>query len=326
MRKLMALWVTLVLLCGIAIVPATAETPAKISIVTTTFPIYDWVRQITAGEENIEITMLMDSGIDLHNYDPTAQDILKIATCDLFIYVGGESDDWVEHTLYHAAHDGLYVINLMASLGNDVLEEEFVEGMEEAEETDDHGDEDGEAESPDYDEHVWLSLRNAQYFVRVIAHLLETNYPERADRFESNAEKYIEKIQDLDMRYYAMAAMAQRNTLLFGDRFPFLYLVKDYGLNYYAAFKGCSAESEASFETIIFLAGKVDELELPAVLTIEGTNNHIAETIVQNTGSKDQKVLTLDSMQSVTAARIAEGADYLDIMEANLAVLEEALN
>ena len=326
MRKLMALWVTLVLLCGIAIVPATAETPAKISIVTTTFPIYDWVRQITAGEENIEITMLMDSGIDLHNYDPTAQDILKIATCDLFIYVGGESDDWVEHTLYHAAHDGLYVINLMASLGNDVLEEEFVEGMEEAEETDDHGDEDGEAESPDYDEHVWLSLRNAQYFVRIIADVLSESFPERAERFQANAESYIAKLHELDKSYYVMVLKAQRNTLLFGDRFPFLYLVKDYGLNYYAAFKGCSAESEASFETIIFLAGKVDELELPAVLTIEGTKNHLAETIVQNTGSKDQKVLTLDSMQSVTAARVAEGADYLDIMEANLAVLEEALN
>ena len=296
----------------------------KLSIVTTIFPEYDWVREILGDKaDNAEITMLLDNGVDLHSYQPTADDIVKISDCDLFIYVGGESDEWVEDALRNAANRNMKVINLLEVLGDSVKTEEIVEGMQEEEH--EHEDAEEHEHEEEADEHVWLSLKNAKMLVRVISKALQELDPDNKDTYAANASAYIEKLSALDGAYQSAVDGAARKTVLFGDRFPFRYLVDDYGLSYYAAFAGCSAESEASFETVSFLAKKVDELKLPCVLTIEGKNHKLAETIVQSTAGKKQKVLTMDSMQSMTSKDAANGATYLSVMEQNLSVLKEAL-
>lgn len=321
--------------------PAEASEDQKLSIVTTIFPEYDWVREIMGDEaDRAEITMLLDSGVDLHNYQPTMDDIIKISNCDLFIYVGGESDGWVEDALAGAANKNMTVINLLEVLGDAAREEELIEGMEAGHGKDGHGEdeheegdygegdaeendhEDGEAE---YDEHVWLSLKNASVFCRCIADTLGSLDAERKDSYEANAAAYIEKLDELDQAYQGAADEASVKTLLFGDRFPFRYLVDDYGLDYFAAFSGCSAETEASFETIVFLAGKTDELGLSSIMQVEGSDGSIARTVRDNTASKDQTILTLDSMQGTTSEDVEAGATYLSVMENNLDVLRKAL-
>ena len=288
----------------------------KLSIVTTIFPEYDWVREILGEKaDNAEITMLLDNGVDLHSYQPTADDIVKISDCDLFIYVGGESDEWVEDALRNAANGNMKVINLLEVLGDSVKTEEIVEGMQEAEH--EHEEE--------ADEHVWLSLKNAKMLVRVISKALQELDPDSKDIYAANADTYVKKLSALDAEYQAAVDAASNKTILFGDRFPFRYLVDDYGLRYYAAFVGCSTETEAGFETISFLAKRVDELKLPCVLTIEGARHKIAETIVRNTTAKNQRVLTMDSMQSTTSKDVKNGTTYLSVMEKNLSVLKEAL-
>lgn len=305
-----------------ASVPSASQSDEKpLKIVTTIFPEYDWVREILGDKaDNAELTMLLDNGVDLHSYQPTADDIIEISDCDLFIYVGGESDGWVEDALKEATNKDMQVINLLDVLGEQVKEEEVVEGMEAEEEEVEDEDE------PEYDEHVWLSLKNAETLCNAITDALEEIDPANKDAYAANAASYLEKLAALDGEYQSMVDNAARKTVLFGDRFPFRYLVDDYGLNYYAAFVGCSAETEASFETVSFLSGKVDELGLPCVLTIEGAQHKIAETIVQNTAEKNQSILTLDSMQSTTSTDVANGTTYLSVMESNLDVLKQALN
>ncbi len=373
-------------------------------IVTTIFPEYDWVMNVL-GENpaKAEVTMLLNNGVDLHSYQPTADDIMKIATCDMFVYVGGESDGWVEDALKEATNGDMEVVNLLEVLGSSVKEEEMVEGMQAGEHAHDHGHERDDAEHEhddaehehddaehehddaehehddaehehddaehehddaehehddaehehddaghehddaehehddaghghehadgevEYDEHVWLSLKNASTLTSHIAEKLGKVDAANAETYKANAAAYVGKLEALDKQYQELVSNAPVKTLLFGDRFPFRYMVDDYGLSYYAAFVGCSAETEASFETITFLAGKVDELSLHAVMTIEGKEHKIAETIVQNTKGKDQAILTLDSMQSTTAEDVANGTTYLSIMEKNLSVLGEAL-
>jgi len=350
----------------------------KLSIVTTIFPEYDWVRAVLGDKaDNAEVTMLLDNGIDLHSYQPTADDIVKISDCDLFLYVGGESDGWVDDALKNATNKNMKVINLLDVLGDSVKTEEVVEGMQETEhdhdhdhskevstfeddevqdrslsdwagdfpadmtgeeicehmeghdhdEDKDHEHEEGEEHEheEEKDEHVWLSLKNAEVFVNAISKSLQELDPDNRDTYAANAAAYIEKLSALDGEYQAAVDAATYKTVVFGDRFPFRYLVDDYGLRYYAAFVGCSAETEASFETVSFLAKKVDELKLPCVLTIEGAQHKIAETIVRNTAEKNQKVLTMDSLQSTSSKDVANGTTYLSVMEKNLSVLKEAL-
>ena len=333
----------------------TDDTNKKLSVVCTIFPEYDWIRELVGDKkDNYEITYLMDKGVDLHSYQPTAEDIAKIANCDLFVYVGGESDGWVKDALKESKNDKMQVVNLLEALGNNVKEEEVVEGMQEEDEHDhDHGkkedadhdhehkedadhdhehkddadhDEDGHHhDEVEYDEHVWLSLRNATSLVNELAVRLQTIDPENKDYYASTAASYTAKLGDLDSRYLAAVKKAKNKTVLFGDRFPFRYLVDDYGLKYYAAFVGCSAETEASFETVAFLAKKADELKLNNVLVIENSDQKIAKKIVETTKAKDQKIVEMNSMQSVTADQITDGATYLGIMEANLKALEAAL-
>ena len=302
----------------------------KLSIVATIFPEYDWVNEILGDKvKNVEVTMLLDNGVDLHSYQPTINDIAKISDCDMFIYVGGESDGWVNDALKNAKNDKIKVINLLEVLGDSVKTEELIEGMQEehyhhheeiTEEKHEH-----EYYEEEKDEHVWLSLKNTKILCKVIADNLSEIDPENKDIYSANVSTYIEKLSVLDEEYKKMVNGSNRKIVLFGDRFPFRYLVDDYGIDYYAAFVGCSAETEASFETVAFLSKKTDELKLPCVLTIEGANHKIAETVVANTYSKNQKVFTMDSMQSTTSSDVKNGITYIFVMEKNLDILREAL-
>lgn len=299
---------------------ASGDGQDSLKIVTTIFPLYDWVREILGAEaENAELTMLLDSGVDLHSYQPTVDDIIRIASADLFIYVGGASDKWVADALAESTNPNLKAINLLEVLGDAAKEEELVEGMEAEDEEEEEGEE------PEYDEHVWLSLRNAQTLCGVIAQVLCEIDPEHADSYAANASSYEERLAALDEEYKTTTEEAPRHTILFGDRFAFRYMMDDYGLDYYAAFVGCSAETEASFETIVFLAGKVDELGLRAILQQESSDGSIARTIRDNTEAQDQEILTMNSLQGVTAQDAAEGVTYLSVMLVNLAVLRQAL-
>ena len=309
----------------------------------------DEVKILGDKADKAELTMLLDNGADLHSYQPNAEDIAKIAECDLFIYVGGESDEWVEDALKEATNKNMKVINLLEVLGSKVKEEDVKEGMEaeehdhhdsdaEAEEHDSyHGDAEAEehndsdtghehhGDEPEYDEHVWLSLKNTMIICDAIAEALKETDADNSDVYETNVKAYKEKLEALDKEYQDTVDKAKIKTLLFGDRFPFRYFVDDYNLDYFAAFVGCSAETEASFETVKFLANKVDELGLKAIMTIEGPNHKIAETIIQNTKTKDQEILTMDSMQSTSAEDVKNGTTYLSVMTKNLDVLKKAL-
>ncbi|MGN0665514.1 MAG: metal ABC transporter substrate-binding protein [Huintestinicola sp.] len=298
---------------------------AKLSIVCTIFPEYDWVRELTAGSDNTEITLLLDNGVDLHSFQPTADDIIRISTCDMFIYVGGESDEWVEDVL-DDSNKNMVIIDLLEVLGDSVKEEEIKEGMESDHDHDNDLDHDNDhEEESEYDEHIWLSLRNADAVCKYISAKLGETDPENKSLYDSNYAAYSEKLNALDKLYSDAVSAGTKKALLFGDRFPFRYMTDDYGLDYYAAFAGCSAETEASFETIAFLAGKTDELGLECIMTIEGKEHKIAETIAQNTSSGSKKILALDSMQGTASEDVNNGKTYLAVMESNLAVLKEAL-
>ena len=295
---------------------------SKKSIVCTTFPQYDWIRNILGEKSNtFELTLLLNNGTDLHSYQPSVKDIAKISTCDLFVYVGGESDEWVEKVIESAKNKNLVSVNMMQVLGDRVYEEELVEGMQGEEE-----DEEAEGEEePEYDEHIWLSLKNAVILTEYLSDQIQKLDSKNADTYKKNTAAYTNELKALDEEYFLSLAIYSRNVLLFGDRFPFRYLTEDYGLYYYAAFVGCSAESEASFETITFLAKKLDELGLPAVITLEKSDKKIAKTIVAASTYKNQKILEMDSIQSITQKEIKAGKTYLSAMKKNLEVLKESL-
>lgn len=303
-----------------------AGSNGKLKIVTTIFPEYDWVKEI-AGDKisNIDLTLLLDNGVDLHSYQPTAQDIIKISSCDVFVYVGGESDEWVEDALKEAVNKNMQVVNLMETLGSAVKEEEVVEGMQAEDEHEHDHDHDHDEEETEYDEHVWLSLKNAKVLVNGIADAMGKADPSNAASYKANAENYNKKLSDLDSKYEETVKSSGKNTVLFADRFPFRYLTDDYGLKYFAAFVGCSAETEASFETIVFLSGKLDELGLKTVLVIDKSDKKLAQTVVSNTKTKDQEILVIDSLQSTSTSDSSKGVSYISVMEKNLEVLSKAL-
>ena len=291
---------------------ATSETSKK-KIICTIFPIYDWVREMVGeNASNFEITCLINNGVDLHNFNPSASDIIDIQNCDMFIHVGGESDAWVNDVFNKVVKKDITKLNLLELMGNRAKVEELKEGME------------GEHEE-ELDEHVWLSLKNAKYLCNLIKDNIIKLDNKNSAIYEENFNKYSKALDELDNKYLKASDIDGIKVMLFGDRFPFRYLLDDYKIDYYAAFSGCSAESEASFKTIMFLASKVDELHLKHVLKIEGGNDKIAKTIIENTKTKDQDIITMNSMQAVTLNEIKDGATYISMMESNLAAFEKAL-
>lgn len=288
------------------------STEKQFKIITTIFPEYDWTKNIVGTNEKIDIQLLMKNGTDLHSFNPSAKDIIEIACCDILIYVGGESDQWISDALKNKINKNMVEINLMSELKNFIKEEEIIEGME----ADDDSDE------IEYDEHVWLSVKNAKIICEKICIQLSQMLPEYAEEFQNNFNSYKNQLDLLDTDFAEACSNIKSNTLLFCDRFPFRYFTDDYGLNYYAAFVGCSADSEASFKTIAFLSKKIDQLELEKVYVLDGSNKKIATTVINSTKNKNQNIFVLDSMQFVTWDEIKNGKNYISVMRKNLETLK----
>lgn len=288
----------------------------KLQIVAAIFPEYDWVRQIVGDDDSVELTLLVDDGVDPHSFQPAVSDMVTAANCDLLIYGGGESDQWL--TKLEATNPNRETLVLLPLLGAQAHQEEVVEGMEAHEEDEPEND----AET---DEHVWLSLRNASLFCQSITEALCRLNPEKADTYRANLSAYQQQLNALDVEYQQAVSAASQHTIVVCDRFPFRYLVEDYNLGYYAAFPGCSAETGASFETVVFLSNKVKELNLSALLVTEGSDGRLARTVAENAGNEQMPVLTLNSMQSVSADQ-AKALRYLSVMTDNLTVLQQALS
>ena len=307
---------------------ATADDPDKLSIVTTIFPQYDFARQV-AGD-NAEITMLLGPGEESHTYEPTPQDIIDIQKADIFIYVGGESESWVDSILDSFDTKNMEIINMMDIV--DVVEEEVVEGMEdhkdeeydedEPAETDDRIETADSSEEKEYDEHVWTSIDNAQIITQAIADALcEIDEPNRAV-YTSNCEMYLAELSNLKKEFNRIVKGAERNTIVFGDRFPLRYFADEFGLEYYAAFPGCSEQSEPSAGTVAFLIEKVREEEIPVVFYLELSNGKIAKTIAE---SSNAKTLQFNSCHNVTMEQFLDGVTYVDLMTENIEALRMAL-
>ncbi len=286
------------------------------SVVCTIFPGYDWTREIIGSHaDHAEITYLLDNGADLHGYQPSAGDMIKISDCDLFIYVGGESDEWAADALRGAKNRDMQVISFLDIIGDDAKETEIKEGMKEEHHSDEH--------EKETDEHVWLSLKNAEKLCREIESRLDIIDPANTGDYKANLYNYLCSLDNLDREFEEAVKSAPVKTLLFADRFPFRYFTDDYGLDYYAAFDGCSAETEASFDTIVFLADKVDELGLNTVFALENSDRKLAETVTRNSGNKNAEVMILNSVQSVT---LKEGSTYLGLMSENLETLKKSFS
>ena len=348
-KNIVAMFLVLALSCGLFTgCGSYMKDNGKPNIVCTIYPEYEWLLKVLGDDaENYNIRLLLDGSTEIHSYQPTAADIAAISDCDLLIYVGGEGDKWIEDVLENKTNKNMKIIKLLDCLGERALEEEVVEGMQESLFGHEHGDEKSDADTHEhthdescghdventdhhkhegvYDEHVWLSLKNARIFVEAIEKCVSELWPEKATKFFNNAKTYIESIDALDGEYAKLVEDADLNTLLFADRFPFRYLTEDYGLKYYAAFSGCSADAEASFETVVFLAEKVKAGKIPTVLILESSNETLAETVISTADCEEIEILVLDSMQFDTGAWEEQGFDYLGIMESNLEVLKKAL-
>lgn len=305
----------------------------KISIVCTNFSQYDWVKNILGENDNVKLTLLIDGGVDFHSFQPSADDIVAISTCDLFIYVGGESDKWVNEVLKNKMNKNLMQINMLEVLGENARVEEQLEGVEEGHdhahdhehEHDHEHDQEHEHEEVEYDEHIWLSLKNAKILCNEICNKLKVVDSENSEKYQQNCDEYVKKLDSLNDLFTTSLQNKQVNTLVFVDRFPFLYMMKDYQIDYYAAFSGCSAESEASFEVIRFLAEKINQFNLDCVLKLDGASDDLANTVINNTTAKNQKIYTINSLQAVSKTDIANNKTYLSIMQENLEVLKKAL-
>ena len=302
-----------------------AQDDGRISVVTTIFPQYDFVRQI-AGD-SVDLKMLLKPGEETHSYEPTPQDIIAIQNSDIFIYVGGENDAWVEDILDSMPDAGMRTLKLIDCV--DTVEEEHVEGMQEQpghshEEEEYHGDETEEAHSVhEIDEHVWTSPVNASAIVDEIKELLAQTDPENRQRYEENAEAYEAELAALDAAFREVVDNAGRRLVIFGDRFPFRYFADEYGLDYYAAFPGCASDTEPSAAVMAFLINKVAEEKVPAVLKMELSNENIANAIAEATGTE---VRTFYSCHNLTAEEFENGETYLSMMQKNVETLKEVLN
>lgn len=298
------------------------ENDGKLNVVTTIFASYDFTRQIV--KENGNVTMLLPPGAETHSYEPTPQDIIKISESDVFIYIGGENDQWVDEILDTIDTENIKIIKLMDLV--ETVEEEIVEGME-AEEDHEEGEATNDAhehdEETEWDEHVWTSPKNAITISKALAKEFEEIDKDNAKVYEENLDSYVSTLTQLDSEFEEVINNSKRDVMIFGDRFPIRYFVEEYGLKYYAAFPGCSSETEASASTVAFLIDKVKQENIPVVFKIELSTGNIANTISEATGAK---VLTFYACHNLSKEDFDNGKTYVDFMRDNLKNLKEALN
>lgn len=330
MRRLSLLMAALLLFTLLSGCAAQAPLPptddGKLSVVTTNFPPYDFVREL--GGDKVSVRMLLSPGEEVHTYEPTPQDIIAISECDLFIYTGGESDAWVEDVLGSIADPDLTVLRMMDCV--ELYAEEAVEGMQAVSHGHDHDEEDCTGhdhghghEAVEYDEHVWTSPANAMAICAAITEALSARDSENKAFYASMLESYLAQLTALDADLRDAVATGARSTIVFSDRFPARYFAEEYGLDYFAAFPGCAEQSEASARTVAFLIDKVRDEDIPVIFTVEFSNGRMAETICAET---DAVALQFHSCHNLTKDEFEAGMTYLDIMRQNAGNLRIALN
>lgn len=295
----------------------TAKDTGKIQILTTDFAPYDFARNVAGDAANV--SMLLAPGEEAHSYEPTPRDMIQIQNCDIFVYTGGESDEWVTDILEDMDHSDMTIIKLMDCV--ELYEEESVEGMEA--DSHEHEEEHDHEEEAEYDEHVWTAPANAIQITKILGETFAKADPQYQAVYKENSEAYVQQLTELDQAFWDVVNHAERKTLVFGDRFPLRYFVEEYGLSYYAAFPGCASDTEPSAKTVAFLIDKVKEEQIPVVLHIELSNQDMTNTICEDTGAKNRE---FHSCHNVSKEQFKEGLGYLDFMWENVEVLKEALN
>ena len=297
------------------------EGDCRLYVATTLFPYYDFLRQI--GGDQVHLKLIVPAGMDSHSFEPTPADMIAIRDSDLFLYNGGEMEQWVEEALDAIGRDQLQAVSLLGCV--EVLEEEVVEGMEESRHGHHHEEgkpQPGQLREMEYDEHIWTSPANAMKIAEEMGRLLAEADPAHGEIYRENTERYLEKLKELDQDFLQVLGNRKRDMIVVGDRFPFLYLAKRYGLDYRAAFNGCGGDTEPSARTIAYLIGQVKEQGLPAVYYLELSSHRVAEVIGEETGAKP---LLLHSCHNVTRKEFEEGVTYLQLMEQNVKNLEFGL-
>ena len=290
----------------------------KLSVVCAGFAEYDWTRNIIGdASDKFEITYLLDDGSDPHSFQPSIIDMANISDADLFVYIGGESNTWAQDIIMGSSSSSLKTLSLYELFSSELIET--------SNSSESHVNDHEEHEHSAYDEHLWLSLKNAVKAVEAIRDSLIMIDPEGRDIYVENCSIYVESLRSLDAKYQSKLSMTKNNTLIFADRFPFSYLARDYSINFYAAYSGCSADSELNDDRIIFLADKMDELDISYICVIETSDGRLAETVGSATKKGSAEVIKFDSCQSVSAARVQKGVTYLGIMESNLELIIKAL-
>lgn len=293
----------------------------RISIVATVFPQYDFARQIAGDRANI--TLLLKPGMEAHSYEPTPRDIINISRCDLFLNVGGESESWLESVFDSVSNDDMRIVSAMDCV--EKIEEEHADGMNDKshEHSHAHSENDHDEHEKEYDEHVWTSPMNAISIVNEILEALCEIDSENSDYYCANANAYIAELVALDREFRDVVLSSKRNLVVFGDRFPLLYFVKEYGLDYYAAFPGCTSETEPSAATVAFLINAVKRENVPIIFYIELSNHKVADAIAECTGTK---TVQFNTCHNISADDFESGETYVSLMTANIDVLKEALN
>lgn len=299
------------------------EDDGKISIVATVFSQYDFARQIAGDRANIKL--LLKPGMESHSYEPTPKDIISISKCDLFLNVGGESESWLESVFDSVSNNNMKVISAMDCV--EAIEEEHVEGMTEKSHEHhnegEHSDDEEHEHEEEYDEHVWTSPMNAISIVNEISRVLCEIDPDNAEYYCDNTIAYVNELISLDQKFRDVIFNSERNLIVFGDRFPLLYFVREYGLDYYAAFPGCASETEPSAATVAFLIDTVKREKIPVIFYIELSNHKVADAIAECTGTKTAQ---FNTCHNISADDFEAGETYLSLMTANIDVLKEALN
>lgn len=296
----------------------------KIKILCTLFPQYDWLRNITKGSEYVDVSLLITNGADPHSYQPTAQDIMNISTCDAIVFVGGDSDTWVQKAIERSKNQTLKSIAL-TKLDGITLQNISASSHSHAE--GEHAHEHEGHSHGTVDEHLYLSLHNAITATEALCDVICEIDPDGKELYETNTKEYIDKLSTLDSSFKEDLKQSTNEDafMLFADRFPFVYLLSDYGISYAAAFEGCSTDASASFDTVIRLIKEADEHNAKYIAVTETSNKALANTVISSTKTKDQKIITLNSMQSVTKKQIENGMTYLSIMESNLDLVRTAI-
>ena len=313
-----------ILLAPFAIGCEKQEKENRISIVCTVFSGYDWTRNIITGvQDRFELNYLFSNGTDSHSYQPTVSDIISISECDILITSGGESERWVFSELEKYENSNVRVISMLDIIGELALEE--YEGIQHNEEDHHAHGEDTEQEiEKEYDEHIWLSIKNAKVICREIEKVLSDIDCNNSDLYKRNCDEYCEKFGEIYDKYAESIQNSDINTLIFADRFPFAYLMNDLGISYHAAFSGCSAESEASVSTIVKLIELAEECKTENICVIETSDQKLAATVASGAG--DISIIVLDSIQAVSSDKISNGYSYCGAMEENLRLVKKALS